>query len=184
MKPEEIPPILSPSKSRAIKFSVSGLDVLWCRLWVITQNRFLVGLILVFSAFPPFMDVIAPSSQDQSVAFRIFTFIFVFGVILVIMILLQVVIHAILTLCKKNPGVVGEHEFEIRDDGLWERTDVNEALYRWAGFQKMRYVGGFLFVYVGGNMVHYIPRRCFSSDQEFQDFRGELERRFKAAKAR
>jgi hypothetical protein len=31
---------------------------------------------------------------------------------------------------KKYRGLIGEHELEIRDEGLLERTDVNESLHQ------------------------------------------------------
>jgi hypothetical protein len=49
-------------------------------------------------------------------------------------------------------------------------TEVNESSYHWSGFQKFRSSRKFFFLYVAGNLVHYVPKRCFSSSQEAKQF--------------
>ena len=93
--------------------------------------------------------------------------VIVFGFISFVNILVQI----LFTLCGKNQGVLGEHEFEIRDDCLFEKTEVNESTFNWSGFRKMESSPNFFFLYVGGNIVHYIPKRCFATPQEAGQFK-------------
>lgn len=76
-----------------------------------------------------------------------------------------------------NRGVVGEHEFEIRDDGFLERTTFNESIHRWAGFHKIVRSNNCLFIYVTDNIVHYIPLRVFASEQDAGSFQAELRKK-------
>ena len=77
----------------------------------------------------------------------------------------------------KNKGVLGRQEIAIRDDALLLRSEVSESIHLWSGFQKMRQMGGFIFLYVGGNIVYYVPVRAFSSRQASETFTSEITRR-------
>lgn len=83
---------------------------------------------------------------------------------------------------SNNRGVLGEHELEIRDEGLVERTAYNESLHRWTGFQKIGMSRKYLFVFVTDNNVEYVPLRIFASDADAKKFREELQKRADVAK--
>jgi len=78
-------------------------------------------------------------------------------------------------------GVIGEHVIEIREEGLMEKTSVNESLHRWNGLHKITTSRAALFVYVSGFHFHYIPFRAFPSKEEAMRFETELRRRVNAA---
>jgi len=80
---------------------------------------------------------------------------------------------------KKYRGFLGDHELEIRDEGLVERTDVNESIHRWAGFHKLVTTGRYLYIYVTDHNVHIVPRRYFASEQDQRAFRDEIETHIK-----
>jgi aspartate/methionine/tyrosine aminotransferase len=84
---------------------------------------------------------------------------------------------ALLTLFSANRGLTGEHILQIREEGLSVKTEVNEALYRWPGFDKTRSSGSFFFVFVTDNTVIYVPQRCFGSNQEAKQFKEEIAKR-------
>jgi hypothetical protein len=118
----------------------------------------------------------AAYSHEFKIAFGIvfscITFLF--------MSLLSMLLVGCMLMFKKYRGVLGEHELEVRADGLVERTDVNESLHRWAGFHKIVSTGRYLYIYVTDVNVHIVPRRCFGSEQEEHGFRGELEKHIRA----
>jgi len=86
-----------------------------------------------------------------------------------------------MTMFRKYRGFLGEHELEVRDEGLVERTDVNESLHRWSGFHKIVKTTRYLYIYVTDNNVHIVPRRCFASEQEQRAFLDEIQRHISAA---
>ena len=181
MIPPIIPLIPIQHVNSAIKFSLDRSDVWVCRLIVLSQNRFIIIFSLACSAFVGMSTLSGPQITNGPIGLKIFTFVGTTLLIFLFLALFNAAVQAAFTLFRKNPGVVGEHEFEIRDDGLFERTSLNEGVYRWSGVSKIRCVGRFLFIYVSGNQVHYIPRNAFPSLEAFRDFRAEIENRAAAA---
>ena len=74
-------------------------------------------------------------------------------------------------------GVIGLHEFEIRDDGLFERTEANETLTKWPSIKSITRHSNFIYVEVGPSAFHIIPRSGFSTGAEFENCLEELKRR-------
>jgi hypothetical protein len=136
---------------------------------------------IVMSVGLPLLTVFSPSMSAQSLAFRIFYVVFVTAIMLCVMAAFQVVMMFLWMIANKNRGVLGVHEMEIRDDGLLERTSVNESLHRWSGFHKLGSTRNFLFVFVTDNIVYYVPWKAFASEQDAKYFRDEIQRRAQAA---
>ena len=84
---------------------------------------------------------------------------------------------------RKYRGLLGQHELEIRDDGLVERTDVNESLHRWTGFHKVVTTRRFLYIYVTDSNFHIVPKKSFASKPDALLFQSEIEKRMKDAGA-
>lgn len=81
----------------------------------------------------------------------------------------------------KQRGVVCEHVLEITDEGLLESTEMNRTLHKWSSVCRIMNIFGYLFVYVGDQTSHQIPRRCVPPEQ-MAAF--EIELRARAAAAR
>ncbi|WP_420641471.1 YcxB family protein [Candidatus Leptofilum sp.] len=71
------------------------------------------------------------------------------------------------------PGILGEHEFILKDDGLFERTAVNETLTKWKGIMYAKRYKKFLLIRVGSSF-YYLPRRCFESQEQYEEFWEQL----------
>lgn len=177
MNPTPVPPIAVNS----VRFSMSRWDVVRCRLWVLSHNKKLMGILLLMCIAVPALNYRPPRNIPATPAYVITFFLVEMIVMIAVMTVVQVVFHIFWVFVNKNRGVVGEHEFEIRDDGLLERTPVSESLHRWAGFHKIAASPSFLFVFVTDNIVHYIPLKVFSSLEDAGNFRAELHRRANAA---
>lgn len=144
-------------------------DLIKCRLWVINHNRFLLGLNVFLSLFIPWNDL--GHLETRSIGQKIFVFVFTAVIVFCFITVVNVVVQILYTLLGKNQGVLGSHEIEIRSDCLFEKTEVNESTFNWSGFQKIESSPNFFFLYVAGNIVHYIPKRCFASNQEAKQFK-------------
>ena len=127
------------------------------------------------------MTVFSPGMSDLTLTFRIIYVVLFTAALLCVMLVFQLLIQLLWVITNKNRGITGQHEMEIREDGLLEKTSVNESLHRWSGFHKICSTRDFLFVFVTENIVYYIPRKAFPSEQEVKNFRDEIQRRANAA---
>src|ERR1051325_4422950 len=129
MSTQDTPPIIA----RSVRFSLSHWDVLRCRLWVVAHNRILVTIILLTCVGMSLATLSPIDGVRNSFAYSITYMVLMTGLMVCFMAAVQVVFQAVWLFLNKNRGVLGDHELEIRDDGLLERTSVNESLHRWAG---------------------------------------------------
>jgi hypothetical protein len=170
------PPVIA----RSVRFSLNKWDVLRCRLWVVAHNRKLVTIILLMCVAVSALTYHTPEGIRFPLVYCGFYFVIMTALMLALNVAFQIVFHAFWLFANKNRGVVGEHEFVIRDDGLVEKTPFNESLHRWAGFHKVTASRNYLFVFVTDNIVHYIPFRIFASKEDADSFQAELQRRANA----
>jgi hypothetical protein len=77
---------------------------------------------------------------------------------------------SILVASTKTNGILGEHRYEIRSDGLFEKTDANESLNRWSGIREIRRLGSFLIFRISDYQFHVVPKRSFESEAAFLEF--------------
>jgi hypothetical protein len=80
----------------------------------------------------------------------------------------------------RNKSVVGEHELEILDEGLLERTEYNETKSSWAGIERVVSTPQYTFIYITSVSAHVIPRESVS-EGDYDAFIQELTRRIHAA---
>ena len=177
MNTPDVPPVIA----RSVQFSLDRWDVLRCRFWVIRHNKMLMTLMFVMCLPLPLVTCHAPPGVSFPVLFSILYFVIVLFFELILMAAFQVAFHVVWLLVNKNRGVVGQFVFEIKDDGLLEKTSFNESMHRWAGFHKIAASGTYLFVFVTDNNVQYIPFRAFPSKEDAGRFEAELRRRVNAA---
>jgi len=80
-------------------------------------------------------------------------------------------------------GVLGCHEYELRADGLFERTSANEQLAKWSGIDAIEMIGSLIYVRINGYLFHLIPRRSFATDSAYAEFFERLRSSWRAAAA-
>ena len=68
-------------------------------------------------------------------------------------------------LCKEgtNKSVICQHELEINDDGLVERTEVNETRHSWQGVERIAESDRHVFIYFSAMMAYIIPKESVTS---------------------
>jgi len=182
MKNANVPPVLVESPGQTIRYSLSRWDIIRFQMWAAAHNKVRVGCLLIFAAFLAWITFRTPEMAEHPLAVRILAgTVFVAG-LLCAMVLGQFGLVALWVWFRKGRGMFGEHELIIREDGLVERTDVNESLARWSGFHKIVSSGRYLYVFVTDTNVHIVPKRCFPSEEERQSFEQEIEQRMKSAR--
>jgi hypothetical protein len=71
---------------------------------------------------------------------------------------------------EKNSGVLGTHEFSLSPTQLQETTDFNDSRYAWTGIHSIETLGSYIVVRINRYAIYVIPRRSFSSGDEFKAF--------------
>lgn len=82
----------------------------------------------------------------------------------------------------RTGGVLGPHHFEIRDDGLYESTPVNQSLYRWNSFHRISRNRHGIELFLGWWHVFLIPSRSFPNLEVVQVFYAEVRTRMNHSK--
>jgi len=95
----------------------------------------------------------------------------VFGIIFILLALS--IVLTVLSSSKKN-GVLGEHEYEIRTNGLFESTEANETLVKWNSIKRIIKSKNYIFIEVSLHLFHIFPRRYFGLEDEFTKFYNEV----------
>jgi len=90
-------------------------------------------------------------------------------------------LSALNTILSKGKGIVGEHQLEITEQGLKERTDYNCSMNTWEGMRAIKKVGGFYFLFVTDNTAHIIPRKKPLCEGDLEGFIQEFRQRIKKA---
>jgi hypothetical protein len=78
-------------------------------------------------------------------------------------------------------GVLGLHEFEICKDGFLEKTNINEDKIRWKGINDIRISRSSILLIKNNYFFYIIPKRGFSSEQEFTEFANKARTAWSAA---
>ncbi len=181
MTPPPIPPVISEQTAKTVRYSLTRGDILRWQFYLFCRHRVLIGFIVIVGLGLAWNDCRTPEFAAFPIATKILYAIFMAALMLFFVGGATMASMALTVMFKKYRGVLGEHELEIRDDGLVERTDVNESVHRWAGFHKIITKRGYLFIYVTDANAHIVPRRFFASEQAERAFRDELERHINAA---
>jgi hypothetical protein len=165
-----------------IRYRLTRRDLFLARVWTLFRNR---GIILFYSGLG-FFFWWSFSGENELAKLPFLAKAIAAGVMMVMFVALGLTATMILLFIgtfKRNTGVLGEHEIELKDEGLLERTAANETLNRWGAFHKVYGTRGALYIYVTDTQVHIIPRRFFSSTEHLREFQSEIERRVAAAKS-
>lgn len=73
-------------------------------------------------------------------------------------------------LSAAQPGVLGEHRFETRDEGLFEATTANQTVTNWSCVRGLATLADKIIIRLTGLRYHIIPKSAFLSPQHERDF--------------
>ncbi|HSY17340.1 MAG TPA: YcxB family protein [Candidatus Acidoferrales bacterium] len=182
MTPPPPPPPLNLATPRlSITYTVTRSDMLCWHFYVLCRNRILIVLVTAVSLFVAWRDLQMPEMAKFSLAPKILYALFITALMFGFVGCATMATMWLSTRFKKLKGVLGEHTLEIRDDGLAERTAVNESLIRWAGIHKLVHTRRHLIIYVTETNAYLVPRKYFASPQDENQFRAEIEKRIQSA---
>ncbi len=164
------PPVIAPRRS--ITYELTRGDVFANVMTICLRNRILqifIPIALVLNM----LIVLTRQPAERSLPGTMMTVIFFLFEFLLVVLFTQVLIGVVSAFMQRQKGVVGRHTMEISDQGLIERTDVNETLHKWPGVTRVLTLFGYLYIYVGDNNSFAIPRRGFAPG-ELENFETEL----------
>ncbi len=69
-----------------------------------------------------------------------------------------------------NSDVLGEHIIVIEGNGLLEKTKVDESIYEWKNFLRIKQNREYILLYFKNNSVHIIPKSVFSDNKSAETF--------------
>jgi hypothetical protein len=179
MTPPPIPPVVDAPRRMTVKYSLARPDILRWQFYLLIRNRVLIAFGLIVSLALVWQALSTPELAARSTGFKIIYALFFTAAMFCIVGSVTMAMMLCMVMFKTYRGFLGDHELEIRDEGLVERTDVNESIHRWVGFHKLVTTGRYLYIYVTDNNVHIVPRRYFASEQGQRAFRDEIERHIK-----
>ena len=86
-----------------------------------------------------------------------------------------------ITLLFPNRGILGRHVMEITEQGLREKTDMNDTLNEWSSICRVLSLWGYLYIYISEMKSYQVPERELPPG-ELEEFESEVRQR--ASRAR
>jgi len=175
-----VPPLAAESHL-TIEYDIRKIDLFAAHISVVLRSRLLMLLVAILPTFTIWSTLTSPEVKSQPTAVKVLTAIAIYLAFFALFFFLQTLWALGNILFRKHRGVLGRHTLQITDEGLIERTDVNEAIHKWPGMHKIVSGPKYLYIYVTETNAHMVPKRYFTS-HGIEGFEGEL--RARMAKAR
>lgn len=151
-----VPPLINPGLS--LTYSVNRWDIFFNWMTVMVRNRLLQIFVPVSMIICVGLRLL-PKLGYEAIPRLMFDAILECGWFVGFLVFFQAILGFASAFLMPHRGVVGTHTLEITEAGLIERTDVNETLHRWPGLCRIYSFLGYLFIYVGENNAHQVPKR-------------------------
>ncbi|MEH6633354.1 MAG: YcxB family protein [Halopseudomonas aestusnigri] len=87
-----------------------------------------------------------------------------------ILLLLVLCIFFSMVFFKKNYGGLKGYECQISTDGICFNSISGETHIKWDGIQKVHLFNSYILYDLGGSKSFFIPKHCFKSSEEFENF--------------
>jgi len=164
-----------------IQYEIRKIDLFAAHMTILLRNRVLLLIVLLMPLLPVWTTLSNPETKRAPLIAVLVTAVLAYAIFISFFFVLQALFALANIAFKKHRGVIGKHTLQITDEGLIERTDVNEAISKWAGLHKVVSGPKYLYIYVTESNAHIVPKRYFPS-HGIEGFAAEL--RSRAAKAR
>lgn len=76
----------------------------------------------------------------------------------------------------KNVDLLGEHQMEMTDEGIEDKTSKSETKLNWSGIEKLQENDQYFFLYNSSVSAYIFPKRDFQNVDEIRSyFKSKLE---------
>lgn len=160
-------PSTTPTPNESIQYRVvynlTRADIFRIHFYMLLRSKWILGMWAVLMSLLIWNDLHGEALADTSAAYKVFYALVIFIIYATALLLVLAVIVLSKVLFSRMTGVVCEHEIELREDGIHERTAVDESLHRWSAFHKLVVRPTYVYLMVSDTKGHAIPRRAFKS---------------------
>lgn len=153
-----------------VTVNINKLDLIWLNLVVLPRTKSTYIGILSIAVLVFALMCWDHGFPDTGRKWAIMLVASLAGGLLGMVFGLLISIVVILFSASTTHGVLGEHEYTITQEGLFERTSANEGLNRWEGISLVLVSGEYLLLQISAYLFHVIPSRSFASKQQFDDY--------------
>jgi predicted neutral ceramidase superfamily lipid hydrolase len=158
-----------------VKVEISRVDLVRLSLYIMPRQKQFWIIFIIFWSVSAYGVMGSGSFGAELVSYMLLiasSTIFALIGILVSFLINQIYVLVIST---KRSGNLGSHEFEIIQNGLSELTTANHTITNWSGMLSIRKSKAYIFVQINHFLYHIIPRRHFSTEEDFLSFYNELQ---------
>jgi predicted membrane protein len=82
----------------------------------------------------------------------------------------------------KRKGFTGKHAIEINEQGLREKTEVNDTIHSWKDIKSIEETDEYIYAHIGPLVAHVIPKRTFTDQDDTNRFSISLKNYFMQAR--
>jgi hypothetical protein len=167
-----------------IRYNVTRADLVRGAIRSVLFNRPLMTYLSVFIVIMIGWMIKDQIAQKKGTGFIVFFAVFEIALIAALVIIGVAITTCLAIFFGKGRGVIGEHELEISEAGLSERTEFNDSLHRWKGVTAVKESSAFYFIRVNesGGAFHLIPKKMGRViEGDLGSFIAEIKSRINAA---
>jgi hypothetical protein len=157
----------------SIKFTLSRLDLFIAYNLMQLSNTLNLIFLLFFFAMVIFGSFRwAFSVPDVSLLTRILSFAFFMIIPLLFLLILLLLFTLFFVLSSKNKVFLVEQYIKLEDEMLISVSEYGRSEILWKTIQRVSVVGNYCFIYLSQIGACIIPKKAFTSDQEWRQFVG------------
>ncbi|MCK5061449.1 YcxB family protein [Candidatus Parcubacteria bacterium] len=78
-----------------------------------------------------------------------------------------------------NNGLVGDQKMIISEEGIKTVNEYKKSETTWAGVNKLMENNNYFFIYIAAYQAYVVPKRCFNSKEDKDNFRNEIMKNLK-----
>jgi hypothetical protein len=159
----------SSADSQTVKVHLTKLDLVWFNTLILPRSRLgqiSLGIYVALGLAGGIATSDVPATLDDVV----YLFLYTAVVVVICLVCFLFFLVPFILMSFRSPGLLGEHVFTLEQDGLRERTTVNDTLIRWGGVHDLHRTSSFILIGVSPMIFHVLPRRFFASQNAFDAF--------------
>lgn len=152
-----------------IKFKLTRWDLFYSYLIMNFQQPFYL-LIMVLPLVFLFYSIWSTTSSEFGLFIRLLTTIIMCVPPILVLIGIILILSLYVAFSKNNETILTEQEWIFTDDLLIYISEYSRSEIKWKALKRVVPLGNYCFVYLSQMGACIIPKRAFSSDQEWKEF--------------
>lgn len=152
----------------SFKFKLTRWDIFYTSVVMSFRQPYLV--IILALGFMYITYVNWSGTSEYSLIVRLLTTI-LFCIPPLLFLLVSLGLYILLiVLSKNNSTLLSEQDWVINSELLTYETEIIRSEFKWKAVKKISVIGSYCFLYLSQMGACIIPKRAFSSDNEWKEF--------------